>query len=77
MKIYYEYMDFYRLTGINTVYFSREGGFARLCRLLGKDLNTPWDQEDRSRFSSALLRFTEVFEERGGGKLSITRGTAS
>ena len=74
LKIYYEYMNFYRLTGINTVYFSREGGFARLCRLLGKDLNTPWDQEDRSRFSSALLRFTEVFEERGGGKLSITPG---
>ena len=31
LKIYYEYMDFYRASRVNTIYFSREGSFSRLC----------------------------------------------
>lgn len=75
VKIYYEYMDFYRVSGgINTIYFSREGSFPRLLKLLGKDSSTPWSDEDKSRFSSAFLRFSEIFREKGGEKLSSTPG---
>ena len=71
LKIYYEYMDFYRASRVNTIYFSREGSFSRLCQLLGKDLQTPWDEDDRRSFSSAFLRFTEIYEEKGGGRLML------
>ena len=30
VKIYYEFMDFYKLTEINYIWFSQEGGFRRL-----------------------------------------------
>ncbi len=74
LKIYYEYMDFYRASRVNTIYFSREGSFSRLCQLLGKDLQAPWDEDDRRSFSSAFLRFTEIYEKKGGGRLPLTAG---
>ena len=74
LKIYYEYMDFYRVSGINTIYFSKEGSFPKLCRLLGKDPQENWSREERQAFSSAFLRFGEIYREKGGGKLSITAG---
>ena len=74
LKIYYEYMDFYRVSGINTIYFSKEGSFPKLCRLLGKDPQENWSREERQAFPSAFLRFGEIYREKGGGKLSITAG---
>ena len=74
LKIYYEYMDFYRVSGINTIYFSKEGSFPKLCRLLGKEPQENWSREERQAFSSAFLRFGEIYREKGGGKLSITAG---
>lgn len=76
LKIYYEYMDFYKVSRINTIYFSREGSFARLCRLLGQDLKTLWGDELRKSFSSAFLRFSEIYQEKGGEKLPLTTGDA-
>ena len=35
--IYYEFMDFYRLSGMYQVYFSRRGSFAKLQAALGYD----------------------------------------
>lgn len=74
LKIYYEYMDFYKVSRINTVYFSREGSFSRLSQLIGQDLKTPWDEETRRSLSSALLRFDKIYQEKGGEKLSLTSG---
>ncbi len=76
LRIYYEYMDFYNLSRINTIYFSREESFARLCRLLGKKEGEVWEDDDRRAFTSALLRFTKIYEEKGGGKLPLTVGDA-
>lgn len=75
-RIYQEYMDFYRVSSINTIYFSREGSFKRLCALMGKDFAEPWNEEERSIFSSCLLHFAEVFRKKKGEKLSITEGDA-
>ncbi len=75
-RIYKEFTDFYRISGVNTIYFSREGNFKRLCTLMGKDFSTPWDEDERSIFSSCLLRFEEAFRKKGGGKLPIPVGDA-
>ncbi len=74
LKIYYEYMDFYEVSRINTIYFSREGSFGRLCHLLGKEPSEPWTEDERRAFSAAFLRFTKAYQEKGGKKLSITPG---
>lgn len=75
-KIYHEFMDFSRFSGINTIYFTRPNSFRELCSLVGKNWGDPWNEEERRLFSSCLLHFTDAFEEKGGGKLPITAGDA-
>lgn len=35
-KIYFEFLDFYRITGINYVWFTKEGNFQKLLDILQK-----------------------------------------
>lgn len=74
LKIYYEYMDFYRASGVNTIYFTREGSFSRLCGFMGKDIHTPWTRDDRMLFTSAFFRFSQIYREKGGEKLPLQPG---
>ncbi|MCI8454648.1 MAG: BMP family ABC transporter substrate-binding protein [Lachnospiraceae bacterium] len=76
IKVYYEFMDFFRNSGINTIYFTRPGSFKALCRLVGKKFSDSWTAEEREIFSSSLLHFTELYKEKGGMKISITPGDA-
>ena len=75
-RIYREFMDFSRASGINTVYFSREGSFRRLCALVGKDFSASWNEEEQRSFRSCLLHFTDIFRKKGGEKLPVTVGDA-
>lgn len=75
MKIYYEFMEFSRFSGINYIYFSRPGSFHDLCSIMGREFGTPWDTEERRTFSSSLLHFTNVYKEKGA-KIPITPGDA-
>lgn len=75
-KIYFEFLDFYKLTGINYIWFSKEGSFARLLKAVNKKPTEIWTDDERLLFSSVYSRFTAVFESNGGSKLSITPGDA-
>lgn len=72
VAIYYEFMDFYRLSGVYQVYFSHRGGFAKLQADLGYDPDHVWTEEERRRFQSAFHFFKEAFIKLGGKKLGIT-----
>lgn len=74
--IYYEYMDFHRLTNINYVLFSREGGFPKLAAAVAGDARTAWTEEMRMDFSSAYVKFLNAYEARGGRRLDIKIGDA-
>ena len=52
IKIYYEFMDFYKKTGVNYIWFSNEGSFAKLINLVGED-NAPEDMSVSSYGSAA------------------------
>ncbi|MDO4305706.1 MAG: BMP family ABC transporter substrate-binding protein [Eubacteriales bacterium] len=75
-RIYYEFVDFYNLSGVNYIWFSKLGSFARLQAAIGKQPDEVWTDEDKLNFSSIYNRFTAEFEARGGKKLSITPGDA-
>ncbi len=75
-RIYYEFLDFYKLTGINYIWFSKEGSFAKLTKAVGKGPEETWTEEDQKNFSSIFTEFSELFESRGGKKLPITTGDA-
>ena len=75
-KIYYEFVDFYELSKVNYIWFTKEGSFARLQNLIGKGPKEVWDDDDKLNFSSVYSRFALEFEAAGGKKLSITAGDA-
>lgn len=75
-RIYYEFLDFYKVTSINYLYFSQEGCFTRLLALLGKKSKDVWSDDEKMDFHSAYIHFSDVFEEKGGRRLSLTTGDA-
>lgn len=75
-KIYYEFVDFYELSKVNYIWFTKEGSFARLQNLIGKGPKEVWDDDDKLNFSSVYSRFALEFQAAGGKKLSITAGDA-
>lgn len=75
-KIYYEFLDFYKLSKINYIWFSREGSFAKLQKAVGKLAEESWSEDEQIDFSSAYSRFTAVYRANGGNKLNITPGDA-
>lgn len=75
-RIYYEFMDFYNLSGINYIWFSQEGSFAKLQRLVGKRPDEVWTDDDKLNFSSAFTRFSAEYEANGGNRLPILVGDA-
>ncbi len=75
-RIYYEYMDFYKVTGLNELYFSAEGRFARLCAAAGKQPDEPWSEEERRDLQSLYYYFSRAFRALGGGELPITPADA-
>ena len=76
IKIFYEYMDFYRRTQINYVLLSRIGSFPALTKACGKGPDEIWTEEEKTDFSSAYLRFDKIYKEKGGGKLITGTGDA-
>lgn len=75
-RIYFEFLDFYKDTRINYIWFSEEGCFARLCELVGKQPGETWTSEERADFQAAYVRFSTAFNVAGGDLLKITVGDA-
>ena len=61
IAVYYEFLDFYKVTNINYIRFSRLGAYPAMLKLLcGEDL-TPWDEDRRRGFFSDIVRFRKAF----------------
>lgn len=75
-KIYYEFLDFYKVTSVNYLTFSEEGRYQELLKVIGTLEGETWTQEDRIEFNSVYTRFRSAFEAKGGKKLPITVGDA-
>ena len=76
IKIYYEFMDFYKLTDINYIWFSQEGFFKRLLELTSENPEEPWTEDQKKDFGSFNHNFCVALKARGGDKLPITLGDA-
>lgn len=74
IRLYYEYMEFNRLSGLNTIEFSKIGNAQKLLELVGK--SGAWDDRTKEDFNKIVFHFERVFKFRGGDKLSITLGDA-
>ena len=71
-KLYYEFLDFYQVSFNCDVWFSREGSYKKLLKLMGKEPEVVWSAEERALFKSAYSRFSKAFTHVGGDKLNLT-----
>jgi basic membrane lipoprotein Med (substrate-binding protein (PBP1-ABC) superfamily) len=76
IEIYYEYTEFYQLSKVNFIEFSKLGSYAELQRLLGKGPEETWTEEERKRFSTTYHYFRQAYLQCGGKKLASTVGDA-
>lgn len=77
IRIYYEFMDFYKLTKINYIQFSKLGSYPKLLEATGKNQTDTWTDDECMDFSSFHVAFYKAFKEKGGNKLTnITCGDA-
>ena len=75
-RIYYEFLDFYKLSKVNVVQFSRPGSYAKLQKLVCKASGEEWTDEDRKNFNALHTKFRQQFRALGGARLPLTVGDA-
>lgn len=72
-KVYYEFMDFHKQTGINYVHFSQTGGYDKLREFIGLDNEREFSDDERLDFNSAHLAFERAYlAKKGSEELTIT-----
>ncbi len=78
ISIYYEFLDFYKKTGINLIWFTKRNSFSLMNSYL--EGYVPENSSDRDKYKdfifSIYLPFRKVYLELGGQKLPITTGDA-
>lgn len=73
-KIYYEFLDFYEASKINYIWFTKEGSFKKIQKLVGKAPGEKWTEEECVDFRSAYTRFK--LEHKKDSNSSATIGDA-
>ncbi len=62
IKAYYEFIDFYKASGIYAVQYRRPGDYARLLAHLGKKPGEVWTEAERRNFRAGYHYFRDAFE---------------
>ncbi|MBQ5484251.1 MAG: hypothetical protein IIT72_02010 [Lachnospiraceae bacterium] len=75
-KIYFEFLDFYRVAPYYDIAFSHEGDYGKLAYYYGEDLKNEWPREKLENLRSNYITFRKVFKKEGGDRLDMTTGDA-
>lgn len=75
-RLYYEFVDFYALSQINFLRFTRLGSYAKLQAAVGKGPDEVWTEDEKLDFNYVYTRFLSEYNANGGTRLSITAGDA-
>ena len=68
---YYEFLDFYKATGLYTVLFRRPGDYDKLLSAMGKESPEPWTDEEKRSFRAAFQYFRDAFDGLSGKSLEL------
>ena len=71
IQAYFEFLEFYKISGLYDVQFRQPGDYEKLLSYLGKDANQPWTEREQRTFRAYFRYFKEAFESRGGNRLDI------
>ena len=75
-KIYYEYIDFYNVTGLFQITFSKVGSYKKLAEHFGQDLEKVWPDELVEDLRSAFTIFTNCYKSSHAVRQGLTVGDA-
>ena len=76
VEIYYEFVDFYKVSKINYLEFTKLGSYKEFQRLMGKRPNGEWTEDERRAFKATYHTFSQVYLDKGGDNLKSTIGDA-
>lgn len=76
VRRYHEFERLYRVAPIFGFDFSREGSCAQLAKLMGRDLENPWPEDDVRYLAATWYQFCDVFKARGGDAPALTAADA-
>ena len=71
IRAYYEFLDFYKATGLYDIQFRKPGDYARLLAHLGKAPEDAWTEREIRALSSYLHYFREAFAALGGQQMDL------
>ena len=63
IQLYYEFMQFYSVSGMYGVSFRHQGDYLRLLALLGTGEEHVWTDRERKSFSAGFSHFCDAFEK--------------
>ena len=61
IKAYYEFLDFYKSSGLYTVQFRRPGDYAKLLAAMGKEPDEKWDDREQRTFNAYFHYFMDAY----------------
>ena len=64
VQLYYEFMQFYSLSGLYGIEFHHRGSYAKLQAALGFDPEHVWTEAERRSFSAGFSHFRDALEKR-------------
>ena len=70
--LYYEFMEFYDLSSSYDVWFSKEGSYRKLLKLMGKNAGEVWSREERSAFHAACEKFADAYQTAFAEKMKLS-----
>ena len=71
VKAYYEFLDFYKASGIYTVQFRRPGAYGKLLSALGKEPGESWTDREKLTFTAYFQYFRDAFDALNGQLLDM------
>ena len=76
IRAYYEFLDFYRLSGQYSVSFRKPGAYARLQAALGMEPDHVWTEDERRSFRAGFTHFRDALDRLKADEADITPAEA-
>ena len=71
VKAYYEFLDFFKASGVYNVQFQHPGDYGKLLSAMGKTGDELWTEAERLSFNANFQYFRNAFDALGGNSLAI------
>lgn len=75
-RLYYEYLEFNKLSGVNFISCDRLGNYKKLQQQLGKKAHESWSEQELLTFQRFYSAFRMIFDALGGRRLEISPADA-